>query len=366
MATAPTVSPTLKKNAPCMPWPWWKLQWNSVAPDDGIVTGTSTGGSPGCSVSLMLSAALVKVCGLVPTFEIFSVTVWPDFTLMNDGPKEKSSSSTSIEPLVASPVVGSFTVPGSDTGAAAADAPEDAFPVVAVFVSLPHPTSTRPMAHTMTEMRTMIFAMTGPTDGESPGIGDPGPDRVRRYGVWDASDEALVAGLAAGDADAALVFVRRFQRRVFGAALLVVNDAGRAEDVAQEVFVRAWRHADNYDARRASVTTWLLTITRNLAIDSLRVERVRPADPSAAVELGVDLRAGPAERAEVTDDVARVAAALQDLPAEQRRALLLASLHGRTAKEISEIEAIPLGTAKTRIRTALHHVRHQLATERPT
>jgi RNA polymerase sigma-70 factor (ECF subfamily) len=184
--------------------------------------------------------------------------------------------------------------------------------------------------------------------------------------VWDASDEALVAGLAAGDADAALVFVRRFQRRVFGAALLIVNDTGRAEDVAQEVFVRAWRHGDTYDARRASVTTWLLTITRNLAIDSLRVERVRPADPSPAVDLGLDLRAGPAERAEVADDVARVAAAVHELPAEQRRALLLASLHGRTAKEISEIEAIPLGTAKTRIRTALQHVRHHLATERPT
>ena len=66
-----------------------------------------------------------------------------------------------------------------------------------------------------------------------------------------------------------------------GAALPIVGDRGRAEDVAQEAFVRAWRHADAYDARRASVTTWLLTITRNLAIDTVRVERVRPADPSA-------------------------------------------------------------------------------------
>ena len=181
--------------------------------------------------------------------------------------------------------------------------------------------------------------------------------------MWDASDEALMAGLAAGDAEAALVFVRRFQRRVFGAALLIVGDRGRAEDVAQEAFVRAWRHADAYDARRASVTTWLLTITRNLAIDTVRVERVRPADPSSAVDVGVDLRPGPAERAEVLDDATQVAAAVQQLPPEQRRALLLASLHGRTAKEISEIEGIPLGTAKTRIRTALLTVRGELVPE---
>jgi RNA polymerase sigma-70 factor (ECF subfamily) len=181
--------------------------------------------------------------------------------------------------------------------------------------------------------------------------------------VWDASDEALVAGLAAGHADAALVFVRRFQRRVFGAALVVVGDTGRAEDVAQEAFVRAWKHAAAYDPRRASVATWLLTITRNLAIDALRVERVRPADPSAAVDAGVDLRAGPSERAEVADDVARVAAVVQGLPSEQRRALLLASLHGRTALEISKLEGIPLGTAKTRIRTALQHVRRRLVLE---
>ena len=181
--------------------------------------------------------------------------------------------------------------------------------------------------------------------------------------MWEASDEALLAGLAAGDAEAALVFVRRYQRRVFGAALLVVNDRGRAEDVAQEAFVRAWRHAGNYDARRASVATWLLTITRNLAIDALRVERVRPSDPSADVDLGIDLRPGPVERAEVMDDTARVASAVRTLSTEQRRALLLAALHGRTAQEISEIEHIPLGTAKTRIRSALIAVRGQLVSE---
>src|SRR5436190_2929091 len=115
--------------------------------------------------------------------------------------------------------------------------------------------------------------------------------RTRRTNTVErASDEALVAGMAAGDRDAASVFVRRFERRVFGCAVAVVGDRGRAEDVAQEAFVRAWRHAAAFDPRRATVATWLLAITRNLGIDSLRVERVRPADPTADIIDLADVR----------------------------------------------------------------------------
>lgn len=180
-----------------------------------------------------------------------------------------------------------------------------------------------------------------------------------------ASDEALVAGVAAGDADAALVFVRRWQRRVFGLALTIVRDTGRAEDVAQEAFVRAWRHAGAFDARRGSVATWLMAITRNLAIDAVRVERARPAEPADAIGIGVEVDMsrsvpGPDDRAGVADDVRRVVAALEGLPEDQRRALLLAALHGRTAREIAGMEDIPLGTAKTRVRTALIRVRARM------
>ncbi len=182
--------------------------------------------------------------------------------------------------------------------------------------------------------------------------------------MWEASDEALLAGLGTGDGAAALVFVRRFQRRVFGLSRLIIGDERRAEDVAQEVFLRAWRHAPAYDARRGSVLTWLLAITRNVAIDALRVERARPADPVASPELAVaDCRPGPDELAALGDSVARVAAALDRLPPEQRRALVAATLYGRTGREISEDEDIPLGTAKTRIRTAVLRLRDELASE---
>jgi RNA polymerase sigma factor (sigma-70 family) len=180
--------------------------------------------------------------------------------------------------------------------------------------------------------------------------------------VWDASDEALLAGLGTGDRAAALAFVRRFQRRVYGLALLIVRDGGRAEEVAQEAFVRAWRHAPAFDPRRGSVTTWLLSITRNLAIDALRVERVRPVELMAEIDLGVsDPRPGPADTASDREALARVATALKTLPAGQRRALVAATLYGQTAREISEQEGIPLGTAKTRIRTGLIRVRDELA-----
>jgi RNA polymerase sigma factor (sigma-70 family) len=174
--------------------------------------------------------------------------------------------------------------------------------------------------------------------------------------MWPASDEALVAGFAAGDADAATAFVRRYQARVFGLALTMVGNRVVAEDIAQEAFTRAWRHAGSYDARRGRVATWLLTITRNLAIDHLRASRPEPLDPGAAGEAERALwtaASGPSERA---DDAGEIREALGELPEEQRRALLLASLFGFTAREIGEIERIPLGTAKTRIRTALQRL----------
>src|SRR3989442_14738100 len=91
--------------------------------------------------------------------------------------------------------------------------------------------------------------------------------------MWAVSDDALLAGLATGDSDAAAAFVQRFQRRVFGLAVTIVGDPRAAEDIAQEAFVRAWRHAGAYDPRRGTDATWLLTITHNLAIASVLVRR---------------------------------------------------------------------------------------------
>ena len=102
------------------------------------------------------------------------------------------------------------------------------------------------------------------------------------------NDEALVVAALLGDLDAFDELVRRFR----GAVTLIAEQAlGRrdgAEDVAQEAFLRAFRHASAYDARKGSVPTWLLTITRNLAVDSLRLRRPQPLDPSLFAGLEVE------------------------------------------------------------------------------
>jgi len=174
----------------------------------------------------------------------------------------------------------------------------------------------------------------------------------------ELSDEALLAGMAVGDQAATVTFTRRYQRRVFGLAYSMTSDAGVAEDVAQEAMLRVWRHAPVFDPRRGSVTSWVLTITRNLAIDALRLRRAVPTDPDDFATSALTSAEHNPEDAVRRGDVRQlVQGALQMLPAEQRRAVVLAAVYGRTALEISESEGIPLGTAKTRIRTALIRLR---------
>lgn len=159
-------------------------------------------------------------------------------------------------------------------------------------------------------------------------------------------------------------FVRRYQRRVFGLAVGILADRGEAEDVAQEALLRAWRHAPVFDARRGSVESWVLTITRNLSIDALRKRRSVSIDPDELVALAIASGGASTEDLALARTVQRpVLAALASIPLEQRRAVILASLYGRTAQEISDSEAIPLGTAKTRIRTGLLKLRDLLADE---
>ena len=174
----------------------------------------------------------------------------------------------------------------------------------------------------------------------------------------DVSDDALLAGMAVGDERAGVAFVRRYQRRVYGLAVSMVGDPVLAQDIAQEAFLRAWRHAQVFDRRRASVGTWMLTITRNLAVDALRLRRPVVTDPTDVMWANlVSKSVSPDENAESKDTRARMSDALASLPPEQSRALVLAAVYGYTAAEVSEAESIPLGTAKTRIRRGLLKLR---------
>jgi RNA polymerase sigma factor (sigma-70 family) len=180
--------------------------------------------------------------------------------------------------------------------------------------------------------------------------------------VSPLSDEALLAGFAARDPEAAAGFVRRFQACVYGLALTIVRDRAVAEDVAQETFVRAWKQAGSYDPRRGRVLTWLLAIARNRAIDVMRLRASQPLDPDVVTaRLELERRAtGDVDESARVDERETLREALADLPAEQRRALVLAVYFGRTAGEISELDGVALGTVKWRIRQAMIKLRAEV------
>jgi RNA polymerase sigma factor (sigma-70 family) len=169
------------------------------------------------------------------------------------------------------------------------------------------------------------------------------------------SDETLLAGMADGDQGAASIFVRRYQARVFGLVLTIVHTPAVAEEVSQEVFLKAWRHASSYDARRARVSSWLLTIARNAAIDAVRYRHDEPMDP--------DVLAAMLEPVDGTDDTATRLAlrdALAGLPVDQRRPIVLMAFQGLTAQEIATRYDVPVGTVKTRVRRGLRRLRDGL------
>lgn len=178
-----------------------------------------------------------------------------------------------------------------------------------------------------------------------------------------AADAALLAGLALDDPAVSAAFVRRFQAPIFGLAVGITRDPALAEDVSQEVFVRAWGAAADYDPRRASVLTWLLTITRNAAIDAVRARRSTPTDDAILNQLVQDTTAAQPDLQETAGHRLETEAALKRLHAlapEQARAVVLAVLGGCTAAEVGQREGIPLGTAKTRIRTGLRRLREAM------
>jgi RNA polymerase sigma-70 factor (ECF subfamily) len=186
-------------------------------------------------------------------------------------------------------------------------------------------------------------------------------------------DEALLAGLGAGDAELAVAFVRRFQRIVFGVAVAVIGDPKTAEDVAQQAFEQAWRHAQVYDSRRGSVRAWLTTITHNLAIDVVRARAALPVDPDDLPVMMTALADGPGSAfgagglggveqspeglVVARDSAAQLRRALGRLPTTQARAVAMAGIYGMTAQQVADAERIPLGTAKTRIRDGMQKLR---------
>jgi RNA polymerase sigma-70 factor (ECF subfamily) len=166
------------------------------------------------------------------------------------------------------------------------------------------------------------------------------------------STPALLRRIADGDTQALAELYDAHAALVNGLALRILRDVRDAEDVVQEVFVQAWQQAARYDPARGNVAAWLCTIARTRALDRFRRRAARREDPGDAAERGAD-----PPRAEETLAVRQ---ALDGLPPDQRRALELAYYEGLTHTEIAARLQEPLGTIKTRIRTAIIRLRQAL------
>jgi len=174
------------------------------------------------------------------------------------------------------------------------------------------------------------------------------------------SDEALVALVARGDEDALAELYDRVGRVAYGLALRVLRDERHAEDAVQEAFLQVWRSAATFRAERAKASTWILTLVHRRAVDLVRREERRQADP-----LTDDSAAGVAP--EETEEAAwlrfereRVQAALKQLPDVQREALELAYYGGFSQSELAERLGVPLGTIKSRMFAGLARLRELL------
>jgi RNA polymerase sigma-70 factor, ECF subfamily len=177
------------------------------------------------------------------------------------------------------------------------------------------------------------------------------------------SDEAVVALVARSDEDALAELYDRFGRVAYGLALRVLRDEKLAEDAVQEGFLAAWRNADRFVPERGRASTWLLTFVHRRAVDLVRREDRRRAEPlpEGADTMGVDA----AEDAWLRFERERVQAALRQLPDQQREALELAYYGGFSQSELAERLGQPVGTIKSRMFTGLARLRELLGEPGP-
>ena len=162
-------------------------------------------------------------------------------------------------------------------------------------------------------------------------------------------DADLLTRVQKGDERAMSVLFDRYSKIVYSVALRVLRDTASAEDVMQEIFMQIWRNPNSFIATKGSLGGWLVVVSRNRSIDTLR--RKRPSEQVEEMNLASSTNlADEAERAIMTE---RARAGMQQLPVEQRKTLEMAFFDGLTHSEIAEMTGEPLGTVKTRIRSAL-------------
>jgi RNA polymerase sigma-70 factor, ECF subfamily len=189
---------------------------------------------------------------------------------------------------------------------------------------------------------------TAPAAATIPGVSEVRP-----------TDEDLLERVGRRDRAAFETLYGRYSRSVLGLAIRRLGDRGRAEDAVQETFTSVWRSAGTYRRERGRAAPWLFTVARNSIADRGRARREPPAEAPDEPSL----EAGPDEQAELSWLSWRVHGALQTLSDHERELVELAYWSGLSQSEIAELVGIPLGTVKTRTRTALARLAGELEEE---
>jgi RNA polymerase sigma-70 factor (ECF subfamily) len=174
----------------------------------------------------------------------------------------------------------------------------------------------------------------------------PGPETTED-GTTDAE---LLVRVGERDRLAFEQLYHRYVRSIMGLALRRLRDRGRAEDAVQEIFAAVWRSAASYRPERGPAAPWLYAVARNAIIDRMRARTEQPTAEAPEVASG---EPGPLERAERSYVSWRVHRALEELPEKEREVIELAYWSGMSQSEVAEYLHIPLGTVKTRTRSAL-------------
>jgi RNA polymerase sigma factor (sigma-70 family) len=174
------------------------------------------------------------------------------------------------------------------------------------------------------------------------------------------SDEALVALVARGDEDALAELYDRVGRIAYGLALRILRDERHAEDAVQEAFLQVWRSAATFRPERAKASTWVLTLVHRRAVDLVRREERRQADPLTDDSAAVTAAEQTDEAAWLRFERERVQTALKQLPDVQREALELSYYGGFSQSELAERLGVPLGTIKSRMFSGLARLRELL------
>jgi RNA polymerase sigma factor (sigma-70 family) len=182
-----------------------------------------------------------------------------------------------------------------------------------------------------------------------------------RFVEWE---RGLRARLLDGDELALAEAYDQFSPMVYGLAVRVTGDRAAAEDVAQEVFLHLWERPWAFDPDRGRLRAWLATMAHHRAVDHLRRGRVRGRYATLAAAEGEAAPPPSPEEAAVAAAVAkRVRVAVDELPAAQRTAVVLAYFEGRTFRQVAQITGVPEGTAKSRLRLGLRRLADRLRSE---